>query len=159
MPSRSRAFTLLELMVAIAVVAILAALAVPSMQAKLVRDQIVEAAKLADLAKPPVADAWRAGRTLPRDNDAAGLPPAAKLVSNWVHSLVVEDGAIHLTFGNQANGAIRGKRLTLRPAVVDDTPIVPVAWVCAGARVPEGMTVKGVDRTDVPDRFLPFNCR
>jgi type IV pilus assembly protein PilA len=156
---RSRGFTLLELMVVIAIIFILATLALPSMQDKLVRDQIVEAVKLAELAKTPVGEAWRASRTLPRDNESAGLPAADKLVSNWIRSVVVEDGAIHLTFGNQANGAIRGKRLTLRPAVVDDTPIVPVAWVCGHARAPDKMTAKGVDRTDVAERFLPLNCR
>ena len=72
---------------------------------------------------------------------------------------LVQDGAIHITFGNRANNSIKGKILSLRPAVVSDAPIVPVAWVCGNATAPEKMTVKGVNRTDIPFTYLPFKCR
>jgi type IV pilus assembly protein PilA len=49
--------------------------------------------------------------------------------------------------------------LTLRPAVVEDAPVVPVAWVCGHASVPAKMTVRGTNRTDVPVRYLPMRCR
>jgi len=87
------------------------------------------------------------------------LPLAEKIVSNHVKSLTVEGGAIHLTFGNQATTAIKGKRLTLRPAIVEDAPVVPVAWVCGNARPPDQMTVQGTNRTNVDKNFLPLNCR
>jgi type IV pilus assembly protein PilA len=153
-----RGFTLVEVMVALAIVAILALMAVPSLQEKMVRDQIIEAAKLADVAKEAVANVWRAAQDLPRDNQAAGLPAADKIVSTWVSSVAVEDGAVQLTFGNQAHAALKGHRLTFRPAVVPDAPVVPVSWVCGHAKVPDKMTAKGVDRTDVDPRFLPLNC-
>jgi type IV pilus assembly protein PilA len=156
---RTTGFTLIELMVVVAVLAILAMIALPNLQDKLVRDQIVEAAKLADLAKAPVSSAWLARRALPADNAAAGLPPADKIVSSFVSAVAIESGAVHITFGNQANGLIRGKVLTLRPAVVDDAPVVPVSWVCGRAAVPGNMSAKGVDRTDVPAKVLPLNCR
>jgi type IV pilus assembly protein PilA len=152
-------FTLIETMVVIAIIAILAMMAVPSLQDKLVRDQIIEAAKLAEIAKAPVAASWSTSKTLPADNAAAGLPAPDKIVSNLVRAVTVEGGAIHIGFGNQVNGALKGKTLTLRPAVVEDAPVVPVSWVCARAVVPDKMTAQGVDRTDVPARFLPFNCR
>ena len=90
---------------------------------------------------------------------AAGLPAADKIVGNYVDAVTIEGGAIHLHFGNRANRALRGKTLSLRPAVVEDAPIVPVAWVCGDASVPDKMAVKGPNRTDVAKGFLPLNCR
>ena len=54
---------------------------------------------------------------------------------------------------------LTGKVLTIRPAVVDDAPIVPIAWVCGNARAPDGMTVRGANQTDLPSYALPVNCR
>jgi hypothetical protein len=93
------------------------------------------------------------------DNAEAGLPAADKLVGNYVSSVTVEDGAVHVVFGNQANGAINGHTLSFRPAVVDAAPMVPIAWVCGPAPTPDKMSAKGADRTDIPPKFLPINCR
>ena len=159
-PVRHRkGFTLIELMVVIAVIAILSLIALPSFIDKLVRDQINEALPLADLAKPPVSAAWRDGLPLPANNEAAGLPPAEKMVSALVSSVTLEEGAIHIKFGNNANGALKGKTLSVRPAVVEDTPVVPVAWLCGKAATPKQMVVKGRDRTDIPLGLLPMRCR
>jgi type IV pilus assembly protein PilA len=114
---------------------------------------------LADIAKAPIALSWTATQTFLADNAAAGLPPADKIVNNYVKSVAVQDGAIQITFGNNANGVINSKTLTLRPAVVEDAPIVPVAWVCGNANTPDKMTVKGENKTDIPVNYLPFNCR
>jgi type IV pilus assembly protein PilA len=88
-----------------------------------------------------------------------GLPVADKVVGNYVKSLTVEAGAIHVVFGNQAKGALRGMTLSLRPAVIEDAPIVPVAWVCGFAAAPEKMTVVAANKTDLPKSWLPVNCR
>ena len=159
MRKRDSGFTLIEMMVVIGIVAVLALMAVPSFQEKLVRDQIVEALPLADIAKAPVAASWSLGLPLPDSNEAAGLPPADRIVSNLVSSVSVQGGAINVTFGNHANSALKGKVLTLRPAVVADAPIVPVAWVCGNSTPPDKMTVKGENRTNIPAALLPLKCR
>lgn len=152
-------FTLIELLVVLGMIAILALLALPSYLEGNVRRQIAAALPLADVAKRPVAAAWSAGAPLPATNADAGLPAADLIVDNHISSVTLEDGAIHLRFGNNAIRSLRGRLLTLRPAVVEATPLVPVAWVCAGARVPDKMTVKGIDRTTVPATYLPLECR
>ncbi len=156
---RNAGFTLIELMVAVAVLAILATLALPSFQGPMVRQQIVDSSTLINVAKTAVSGRWSATQTLPVDNAGAGLPDADKLVGNYVSSIRVEAGAVHVVFGNQANGALKGKTLSFRPAVVDAAPMVPIAWVCGSAPVPGNMSAKGADRTDVAAKYLPLNCR
>ncbi len=95
---------------------------------------------------------------MPADNAAAGLPIAAKIVNNFISAVDIEQGAIHLTFGNRAHAVLQGKVLTLRPAVVADSPVVPVTWICAQAAAPAPMTVLGSDRTTIDARYLPLNC-
>jgi type IV pilus assembly protein PilA len=158
-PRSATGFTLLELMAVIAVIAILASIALPSIRARLVRDQVVEAMKIAEIAKAPIASSWALAHAMPDDNAAAGLPAADKIVGNYVTSVRIEGGAIHVRFGNKANPAIAGKTLSMRPAVVDDTPIVPPAWLCGHAAAVDKMIAKGVDRTDVEPNLLPLNCK
>jgi len=147
------------MMVVVGVVAILALMLVPAYTDRLVREQINEALPLADVAKKPIATAWAVVQAFPADNAAAGLPVKDKIVSDLVSSVAVESGSIHVTFGNRANRLIRGKVLTLRPAVVEDAPIVPVTWLCGFAAVPDKMVAKTANRTDVPKGYLPIKCR
>jgi type IV pilus assembly protein PilA len=156
---RTRGFTLLEMMVVIGIVAILALMAIPTYQDKFIRDQIAEALPLADIAKPPVALSWAVLQTFPADNAAAALPIAEKIVNNYIKSVAIQNGAINITFGNKANNVILGKVLTLRPAVVEDAPVVPVTWVCGYATAPEKMTIKGENKTNIPPGYLPIRCR
>src|SRR5207253_2211367 len=119
-PPRHCGFTLVELMVSITVLAILLLIALPSYLDRVVLNQVNEGLPLANLLKAPVEAAWRAKQPLPADNAAAGLPAADKIVNEVVTSVALDNGAIHITFGNRAAGALKGKVLTLRPAVVVD---------------------------------------
>ena len=150
---------MVELMVVIGVIAILALIAAPTVSDKIVRDQIIEAVRLADIAKTPVALLWATTATVPADNAAVGLPAADSIVNNYISSVAVESGALQVTFGNRANGNIRGKMLSFRPGVVEAAPIVPVAWVCGNAEPPGRMSVRGLNKTDIALKYLPLNCR
>jgi type IV pilus assembly protein PilA len=159
MALRDEGFTIIEMMVVVAIVAILAMMAVPSYQNKFIREQITEALPLADIAEKPIAAFWATTHAFPADNAAAGLPTAEKIVSNLVESVAVEQGVIHIRFGNRSNALIRGKTLSLRPAVVSDAPIVPVAWICGYAEAPKQMSIQGGNKTDIPSKYLPQKCR
>jgi type IV pilus assembly protein PilA len=52
-----------------------------------------------------------------------------------------------------------GKKLTLRPAIVEGYPAVPLAWVCGNAGTPGKMKVAGDNETTLPNPHLPIDCR
>lgn len=159
-PNRSMSgFTVIEMMVVIAIFAILAMIAIPSSMGRIVKEQIVAAMPLADIAKTPIAANWMLEKVFLADNEAAGLPDHNKVVSNFVSDMVVENGAIHMTFGNKAHPVIKGKILSMRPAVIEESQIVPVTWVCGNAKAPEQMTVMGVNKTNVAPEYLPQICK
>lgn len=159
MKHKSQGFSALEMMVVVAIIAILAMIAIPSSLGRIVTEQVKAALLLADVAKQPIAATWKATKLLPKDNKEAGLPEAEKIVSNFASSLVVEDGAIHMTLGNKAHPKLKDKILSFRPAVIEDAPIVPMEWVCGNAKAPEKMVVKGENKTTVPVEYLPLLCR
>jgi type IV pilus assembly protein PilA len=152
-------FTLIEMMVVIAVISILALLALPSYYFRVVREQIEAITPLTTIAEAPIAAAWAVTKTLPADNAAAGLPAADKIVGNYVSAVLIQNGAINVTFGNHATHALNGKILTIRPAVVNDSPIVPVTWVCGNATAPKNMTLMGTNLTNIAPAYLPLNCK
>ncbi len=156
---RNRGFTWIELVMVLAVIAILGALAIPGMQDTTLKKQVREGLELADVARKGVQGVWAATGDLPRNNDAAGLPPRDKIVGNVVTAVEVDHGAIHVTYGNNASRALAGMKVTLRPAVVKDEPLVPIAWICHRVAVPAKMEIKGRDHTDIPPKWLPVECR
>ncbi len=156
----SRGFTMIEALVVVAIIGVLALMAVPGLQERIVRDQVTQAyPPLLTAVRPPLEAAWAATQTFPADNAAAGLPVAEKIVNNQISSVTIANGVINMTFGNNASGALKGKILSIRPAVVDDAPVVPVTWICGNAAWPPQMAVKGENKTNIPSVFLPVDCR
>jgi type IV pilus assembly protein PilA len=155
---RRSGFTLIEIMVVVAIIAILALTAVPTLYQGVVRQQIKDSMPLADLARDGVTSFYRREGKMPVDNAAANVPAANKIIGNYVTNVAVADGAVTMTFGNSAYTAIKGKTLTWRPAIVTDAPTVPIAWVCGGKAPPEGMTALGRNETTLPGNVMPGGC-
>ncbi len=155
----ARGFSMIELVMVMAVIAILALIAVPTFLDRNVRLQVQEGMSLANLAKSGVAAFYATNKELPNSNEDAGVPAKEKIVSTLVTEVSIDAGAVTITFGNSVNSAIAGKRLTWRPAIVKDTPTTPISWLCNNTPLPSGMTAMGVNRTDIPGKWLPQACR
>ncbi len=157
---RTRGFTLIELMVVVAIISILAAIAVPAYESYIVRAQAAEAFSLASFAKPKVTDYYRRFGHFPVDNRAAGLPPATSIIGHYVAAVRVDHGAIDVRFRDKnITRSLQGQVLTLRPLVVKGSPRSPIAWDCGKSAVPPGMRPVGTDRTTLGARYLASACR
>ena len=152
-------FTLIELMIVIAIIGILSTLALPSYQDRVIRAQISEGITLAEFVRQSIGAHYLRNRGMPRDNAAAGLPDGKVIVGNYVSEVRVRDGAINIVFGNRSNKHLAGKTLTMRPAIVAEHVVVPIAWVCGNAPAPEKMKVMGENATNLPPSHLPIDCR
>jgi type IV pilus assembly protein PilA len=160
MQSKSKSgFTLIELMIVLSIIGILATMAVPSYQDRVIRTQVREALDLAKVAEEEIQGYYGQRGTLPGGNAVAGLPRPEVIVGNYVTAVEIKDGAIHITLGNRVNKHVLGKIISIRPAVVAASAKVPIAWVRGYASVPAGMAVKGENRTDLQPRHLPLECR
>jgi type IV pilus assembly protein PilA len=157
--NKAQGFSAIEMMVVVAIIGILAMIAIPSSLNRIIKEQVAATIPWSDAAKEPIALLWKTTGKLPANNLEANIPSADKMVSNFVTNLSVENGAIHMILGNKVNGKLQGKILTIRPAVVDGEPVVPVAWICGNAKTPDKMTVYGNNKTNIADEYLPFGCR
>jgi type IV pilus assembly protein PilA len=154
-----RGFTLIELMVVVAIISILAAIAIPSFQTYIVEAQVAEAMSLATDLKKNIKEVYQAKGAFPTNNREAGLPEAKYLIGNYVKRIDVGNGALHITFGNKANKQLADKVLSLQPLVVPKSPASPISWNCGNSAAPNGMKAVGENRTSLAHEFLPFACR
>jgi type IV pilus assembly protein PilA len=154
-----KGFTLIELMIVVAIIGILAVHAVPSFQETLVRAQIAEAISLSDNIKKSITEYYYNYKQFPQHNEMAGIPKSEHLVGNYVTQMQVENGAIHVTLGNRINVLFKGKILTLRPAFVPENLNSPISWLCGYAEPVNKMVAQGENKTNVSPINLSINCR
>ncbi|MCK5925877.1 MAG: pilin [Methylococcales bacterium] len=157
--NKQNAFTLIELMIVIAIISILSSFAMPTFQSRVIRTQIRESIDISEAIKTNIHQYYQKNRQFPANNAQAGLPKADYLIGNFFTKIEVIKGAIHVHLGNRINKNVRGKILSFRPAVVENSPQSPVAWSCGYAEAVNGMKAIGDNKTNVPPAFLEMGCR
>jgi type IV pilus assembly protein PilA len=156
---RVRGFTLIELMIVVAIIGILASIAIPAYQDYTIRSQVVEAFSLASELKGSIQDFRKDRGRLPANNREAGVPEPEFLIGNYIERIDVTNGAMHIHFGNNINANLIGKVLTLQPLVVTGSPASPMSWRCGRRDIPKGMEAVGANQTTVEDKYVPSSCR
>jgi type IV pilus assembly protein PilA len=158
-----KGFTLIELMIVVAIIGILAAIAIPAYQDYTIRSQVSEGLTLAGAAKAAVAESFSQTGVPPADRIEAGMSNLATDTNGkYVSSVGVATGTITITYGNEANAKIQNQTLALTPY---ETPDASVAWQCGGANAPQGAAntlgngAAQVGTTSVEPKYLPKACR
>ncbi len=163
---RSGGFTLIELMIVVAIIGILAAIAIPAYQNYTVRAQVTEGINMLAHAKTRVQESYLNRGQPPADRATAGLSANATDTSGkYVQSVDVNNGVLIVTFGFEANAAINGLTITMTPY---ESPDLSVVWRCGAAPAPGGSQLMGTSgggnmtayiAPTLPLQYLPSSCR
>ena len=132
-------FTLIELMIVVAIIGILAAVAIPAYQDYTIRAKVTEGVGLAGAAQTGVAEYFSSIGTLPGTNGAAGLPGSQSIRGNSVDNVNVSaSGTITVTF---SGAPIAASTIIVTPTTTNGA----VSWNCTGGTL--------------LDKYRPSNCR
>ena len=150
MASKQTAFTLIELMIVVAIIGILAAVAIPTYQRYTIQTQVTEGLSLTGNAKTAVATFQARNGRYPASNASAELAAAGSISGDYVSQVDVSrptPGQITVVYnGAEANSQIAGDQLVLSAVSTGGA----LEWVCQTSSTPG---------TPVPSRYLPDNCR
>jgi type IV pilus assembly protein PilA len=161
-----KGFTLIELMIVVAIIGILAAIAIPAYQNYTIRAQVTEGLNLADGWKTGISEYYAQTGTFPTCASTTGgagcIAAAGATTGKYVGSVTIVTGGIQVTYSGtapyQANKAIDQLTLGLTPYLSTNNDII---WICgkaatvSTATLPTGVTLVG---TNVPAQYLPSAC-
>jgi len=140
-------FTLIELMIVVAIIGILAAIAIPMYLDYTTRSQIAEGLNVAGGARSAVTEFYQDRGVFPANNAEAGLDAAGNITGHYVTSVSVSkvsatSGAVTILYGNQAHSLINGETVTLTAT----DHVGSVGWACASGGV-------------IQAKHMPSGCR
>ena len=146
-----KGFTLIELMIVVAIIGILAAVALPAYQDYTNRAKMTEVLSFAASGKTAVAEYYQSEGELPTDNEAAGMAAAADIKSKYVKSVTVADGVITTVIQGTGVTGLDTGTVILTPQNSSEEAIAdgysgPITWKCA----PSAPTL---------NKYFPANCR
>ncbi|HEY5101306.1 MAG TPA: pilin [Steroidobacteraceae bacterium] len=161
MKSLQKGFTLIELMIVIAIIGILAAIAIPAYQNYTIRSQVTEGLSLAEGWKTGISEYYDQNGSFPTTSSTTGGPGAIAQMGassgKYVSAVAVgAGGQIQITYsGSQVNSKITGLVLDLSPGLNKNQDVV---WICGKAAVPTNTTAGTADATTIPAQYLPSTC-
>ena len=139
---QQKGFTLIELMIVIAIIGILAAIAIPAYRDYTIRAKVAEGVNLVATAKLSVSETYHSDGVFPTSNAGAGLPAAASITGNHVSSVSVgANGVITITYNSTLGGNADGQTIEFEPTAEEGS----MTWDCTGG----GMN----------DNYRSANCR
>jgi type IV pilus assembly protein PilA len=160
MKTLQKGFTLIELMIVVAIIGILAAIAIPAYQDYTIRSQVTEGLNLAAAVKAGVSEAYANTGTWPTSLDEAGGETANPPSGKYVTSVDVgAGGVITITYGGQANSNIATQTLALNPGISANSDVI---WICGNATATglTSFTSSGsTGTTTVLNKYMPKACR
>jgi len=140
-------FTLIELMIVVAIIGILAAIAIPAYQDYTIRAKVSEGINLASAAKSAVTEYRISVGRFPSTNAKAGLASVASISSKYVSGVSVSNGEITVTFRTFLDRKVALTTLIFAPSI--GTKSV-VDWFCDGSVGNNG---------SISGKYRPANCR